>query len=107
MAGYRDTTLAGGARESRPLRRSGATGTVAGPTGGARHGAERQAAGGHLPATTAARLVLADLLLRWGKPDSALREATEAERLARSQTLTGEIIPAGELRGRALIASGE
>jgi CHAT domain-containing protein/tetratricopeptide (TPR) repeat protein len=72
----------------------------------ARTWAERQATGGHVPATTAARLEVAELLLRSGKPDSALHEATEAERLAKSLTLTDQLIRAGELRGQALIAMG-
>ncbi len=69
--------------------------------------AERQTRGGHVQATTLARLELADLMLREGRPQATLREATAADSLARSLTLTDERIHAGTLRGRALFALGD
>ena len=69
--------------------------------------AERQARGGHVQATALAKLELADLLLREGRPQATLGEATAVDSLARSLTLTDERIRAGTLRGRALFALGD
>ena len=69
--------------------------------------AERQTRGGHVQATALAKLELADLLLREGRSQATLREATAVDSLARSLTLTDERIRAGTLRGRALFALGE
>ena len=82
-------------------------GRVADAVRGAQAWAERQTRGGHVQATTLARLELADLLLREGRPQATLREATAADSLARSLTLTDERIRAGTLRGRALFALGD
>jgi len=69
--------------------------------------AERQVRGGHVQATALAKLELADLLLREGRSQATLREATEVDSLARSLTMTDERISAGTLRGRALLALGD
>src|SRR5205814_1210531 len=57
--------------------------------------AERQTRGGHVQATALAKLELADLLLREGRSQATLREATAVDSLARSLTLTDERIRAG------------
>jgi len=65
--------------------------------------ADRQAQGGDVRAMVVSRLELADLLLRAGNAADALTESTRADSLARSLTLTDELIRAGEIRGQALM----